>query len=145
MKRLAASIAMAVLGLSALAACEKPVEPVAPAAPTEPAAPATPAPEETAMPPVTPTPDTRVAAMNLMCGGESFRVAFEDSKATLIGADGVNVDLPLLPPAADAPPGPTTYTNGKMTFTKEGGRDTPTVVKYARGKMAFQDCAIAVN
>jgi hypothetical protein len=37
------------------------------------------------------------------------------------------------------------YTDGKMTFTKQGGGDTPTVIKYAQARMAFQDCAIAQN
>jgi hypothetical protein len=95
--------------------------------------------------PVEPAPDTRVAAMNLMCAGEGFRVAFEDARAVLVGADGSNTDLPKLPPDANSAPGVDTFTNGMMTFTKQGGQDAPTVIKYAKGRMAFQDCAIAQN
>jgi len=32
-----------------------------------------------------------------------------------------------------------------MSFAKSGGGDTPTVIRFARGRMAWQDCAIAVN
>lgn len=106
------------------------------------------APKPTATPPdaaALPTPDTRVAAMNMVCGGDSFRVAFEDQRAVMINDDGSNTDLPLLPPDANAAPGVSTYTDGKISFYKSGGGDTPTVVRFARGRMAPQDCAIAVN
>jgi hypothetical protein len=95
--------------------------------------------------PVEPAPETRVAAMNLMCGGESFRVAFEDTRAVVVNADGSNTELAKLPADANSAPGVDSFTNGMMTFTKQGGRDTPTVIKYAKGRMAFQDCAIAQN
>jgi hypothetical protein len=83
--------------------------------------------------------------MNLMCGGESFRVAFEDARAVVINADGSNTELAKLPADANAAPGVDSFTDGKMTFTKQGGRDTPTVIKYAKGRMALQDCALAQN
>lgn len=95
--------------------------------------------------PVEPAPETRVAAANLMCGGESFRVAFEDTRAVVINADGSNAELAKLPADANSAPGVDTFTNGMMTFTKQGGGDTATVIKYAKGRMAFQDCAIAQN
>jgi hypothetical protein len=137
MKRLVLSASILVL-----AACapkeEPPAEtPAAPAASTEPA----PGP---AVDPAA-APDTRVAAMNLMCGGEPFRVAFEDARAVVLNADGSNTDLPKLEPSATSEPGVTTYTNGTMTFAKSGGGDTQTVIRFARGRMAFQDCAIAQN
>jgi hypothetical protein len=95
--------------------------------------------------PATPTLDTRMAAMNLMCGGESFRVAFEDSRAVVVNADGSNIELARLPADANSAPGIDTFTNGMMTFTKQGGGDTATIIKYAKGRVAFQDCAIAQN
>jgi hypothetical protein len=124
-----------------LAACapkeEPPAEAPASTAATEPA------PAPAAEP--APAPDTRIAAMNLMCGGEPFRVAFEDARAVLLNADGSNTDLAKLEPSATSEPGVTTYTNGTMTFAKSGGGDTPTVIRFARGRMAFQECAIAQN
>jgi hypothetical protein len=92
-----------------------------------------------------PEPGMRVAAMQLSCGGESFRVAFEDERAVMINEDGSNTELALLPPSDTAEPGVSTYTNGMLTFAKSGGGDTPTVIRFARGRMAFVDCAIAVN
>ena len=92
-----------------------------------------------------PAPDTRVGTMNLMCGGEPFRVAFEDARAVVLNADGSNTELPKLEPSATSEPGVATYTNGTMTFARSGGGDTQTVIRFARGRMAFQDCAIAVN
>jgi hypothetical protein len=89
------------------------------------------------------TPDTRIATMNLACGGETFRVAFEDTRAVIVNADGSNTELAKLPADANSAPGVDTFTNGAMTFTRQGGQDTPAVIKFARGRMAFQDCAIA--
>jgi hypothetical protein len=53
--------------------------------------------------------------------------------------------LPRLEPQPGAPAHVATYTNGVLTFTREGGGDTPMVIKFARGRMAFQDCSIAQN
>jgi len=135
MKRLA--FAASILVLAACAPKEEaPAETAsAPTAATEPPPAAEP----------TPAPETRIAAMNLMCGGEPFRVAFEDARAVVLNADGSNTELPKLEPSATSEPGVTSYTNGTMTFAKSGGGDTPTVIRFARGRMAFQDCAIAVN
>ena len=83
--------------------------------------------------------------MNLLCGGATFRVAFVDTHAEVINDDGTTTNLPVLAPDANAAPGVTTYTDGKMTFAKSGGGDTQTVIRFARGRMAFEDCAIAVN
>lgn len=88
---------------------------------------------------------SRVAAMQLSCGGQSFRVAFEETRAVVIGEDGSNTELKLLEAGPTSEPGVAVYTNGMMTFAKSGGRDTATVVRFARGRMAFQDCAIAQN
>lgn len=132
MKRL---VRTAVLAMLLATACTPKEE--APAAETAPAPAAAPAPA--------PAPDTRVAAMTMICGNENFRVAFEETRAVVVNADGGNTELPLLPPTPDSEPGLSTYTNGMMTFAKSGGGDTPTVIRFARGRMAFQDCAIAQN
>ena len=121
----------------------------APAAPAEPTAPVesstTPAaPDATALPMPAVGP-SGVAAMNLMCGGATFRVAFVDTHAEVVNDDGTTTELPALAADANSAPGVTTYTDGKMTFAKSGGGDTQTVIRFARGRMAFQDCAIAVN
>ena len=109
---------------------------------TPPAAEPAPAPE-----PAASTPDARVGTMNLTCGGESFRVAFLDTHAAIVSADGATtIELPMLEPRRrQSEPGVTTYTDGKQTFAKSGGGDTATVIRYAVGRMAFQDCAIAQN
>ncbi len=125
------------------AACqegETPAAPVTPEASTETPAPAPPsivAPEV--------LPGMRVAPMQLSCGGESFRVAFEDARAVIVNEDGSNTELAALTPSPDSEPGVTTFTNGMLTFAKSGGQDTPAEIRFARGRMAFQDCAIAVN
>lgn len=117
-------------------------EPSAPATPTsEPA----PTPTEPAPAAAAPTPDTRIGTMQLSCGGQNIRVAFEETRAVLVNEDGSNTDLSLLPPTPASEPGVSTYTNGAMTLAKSGGGDTPTVIRFARGRMAFQDCTIAQN
>ena len=83
--------------------------------------------------------------MQLSCAGESFRVAFEDQRAVIVNADGSNTELTRNIPADMPMSGQALYTDGKLTFTKEGGGDKPTIIKFARGRMAFQDCAIAQN
>lgn len=133
---------MIIAGLS-IAACSP--SPAAPSAePPVTAAQPVPAPA-TEPTPATSTTEQRIGTMNLSCSGDTFRVAFEDTRAVVVNADGSNTELPKLPPDANAAPGVAVYTDGKMTFTKQGGGDTPTVIKYAKGRMAFQDCAIAQN
>ncbi len=143
MKRLFVTTVAAVLLLSACGA-EPPAAPVEPeaAAPVEPTPPVA-TPDPTAL--TTPAQAGNPAAMNLMCGGTSFRVSFEDARAVVYNDDSTTTDLALLPPDANAAPGVSTYTDGKMTFAKSGGGDTQTVIRFARGRMAFQDCAIAMN
>ena len=105
-------------------------------------------PKPTATPPdpaALPAGDVRVGVINLMCGGDSFRVAFEDQRAVLVSDDGGTTELRLLPPAAGAAPGVATFTDGRVSFYKSGGGETPTIVRFARGRMAAQDCAIAQN
>lgn len=117
-------------------------------APMVPAPAVEPAPVEmpVAVPTAPMTSDGRIGTMNMMCGGESFRVAFLDTHAAIVSADGATtIELPKLEPSATSEPGVTTYTDGKQTFAKSGGGDTATVIRYAVGRMAFQDCAIAQN
>lgn len=134
-------VAAAVSGLL-IAACA-PKEP-APAAET-PTVAAEPATAGSTAAPATPAPETRIGTMQLSCGGESFRVAFEDERAVVVNADGGNTELARNIPADMPMSGQRLYTDGKLTFTKEGGGDKPTIIKFARGRMAFQDCAIAQN
>jgi hypothetical protein len=138
-------IAMALAAGFCLAACTP--DTAAPSAVEPTTTAATPVPQPAGEPtPASPTPETRQGTMQLSCGGESFRVAFEDTRAVVVNADGSNTELPLLPPGANSAPGVNLYTDGKVTFTKEGGMGNgPTVIKFARGRMAFQDCAIAQN
>lgn len=132
---------MIVSGL-VLGACSGPTTPAA----TEPAPAAEPPVTMPSAEPPALAPDARIGTINLMCGGESFRVAFLDTHAVLVSADGATTtELPILPPDANAAPGVTTYTNGMITFAKSGGGDTPTAIRYAKARMAFQDCAIAQN
>lgn len=117
-------------------------------APTVPGPAVEPAPVEmpAETPPAPDVADGRIGTMNLTCGGESFRVAFLDTHAAIVSADGATtIELPKLEPSATSAPGVTTYTDGKQTFARSGGGDTATVIRYAVGRMAFQDCAIAQN
>jgi hypothetical protein len=103
------------------------------------------APDPTALPPpATPQAD-RIGAMMLSCGGEQFRVAFTDAGATQINDDGSNTDLPLLAAGPDTEPGVSVYSDGRISFAKKGGGDTATEIRFARGRMAWVDCAIAQN
>ena len=80
-----------------------------------------PAPEPAAAPEPAPAPDARVGTMNLMCGGESFRVAFLDTHAAIVSADGAStVELPVLPEGPTSEPGVTVYSDGMQQFAKSG-------------------------
>lgn len=134
------TVMVSVAGALALAACGG--EPAAPAAPVEPMAPVA-TPEPVVEPPVA---DARISAMQLSCGGESFRVAFLDTHAAIVSEDGTQTtELPVLPAGDTSEPGVTVYSDGMQQFAKSGGGDTPTVIRYAKARMAWQDCAIAVN
>jgi hypothetical protein len=133
-------VAAACFALLATACAPREAEPSAAEPP--PATAADPIPQPAAEP-AAPTPDTRIAALNLSCGGENFRVAFEDARAVVVNVDGSNTELAKLPADANSAAGVETFTNGAMTFTRQGGQDSPAVIKFARGRMAFQDCAIA--
>jgi len=127
-----------------LAACGggEPAAPAGPAEPTPPVDAAPVAPETPAMPPE----GARIGTMNLSCGGETFRVAFLDTHAAIVSADGTQTtELPVLPEGPTSEPGVTVYSDGMQQFAKSGGGDTPTVIRYAKGRMAWQDCAIAAN
>lgn len=131
------TVMLSMAGALALAACGG--EPEAPVVNE-------PAPEPAAAPEPAPAPDARIGTMNLMCGGESFRVAFLDTHAAIVSADGATTtELPVLPEGPTSEPGVTVYSDGMQQFAKSGGGDTPTVIRYAKARMAWQDCAIAQN
>ena len=93
-----------------------------------------------------PPEGARIGTMNLSCGGETFRVAFLDTHAAIVSADGTQTtELPVLPEGPTSEPGVTVYSDGMQQFAKSGGGDTQTVIRYAKGRMAWQDCAIAAN
>ncbi len=138
--RLVIATAMSALLLAACGGGE-PAAPVPPTAPVDVAPAAEPAP-----PMLGDTSGGRIGTINLNCGGETFRVAFLDTHAALVSADGAStVELPKLESGPTSEPGVDTYTDGMQTFAKSGGGDTPTVIRFARGRMAFTDCAIAQN
>lgn len=138
------SLVMMSASLVFLAACggETPAAPVEPAPPVEPS-PATAIPDPTTL--KTPAIADASGAMNLLCGGTQMKVAFQDAKAVVTHDDGTTTDLPVSTGDAPIEPGAAIYTDGKASFAKSGGGDTPTVIRFARGRMAWQDCAIAVN
>jgi len=76
-------------------------------------------------------------ALQLRCGEESFRVVFEQDRAVVIESDGETVLARLQGAPAD------TFTNGRMTFTKSGGKETATEVAFGRGRMVPVKCFIA--
>lgn len=93
-----------------------------------------------------PMPEARIGTLNLNCAGETFRVAFLDTHAGVVSADGATtVELPKLAATPTSEPGVAVYTDGRQTFAKSGGGDTATVIRFARARMGFQDCAIAQN
>jgi hypothetical protein len=79
------------------------------------------------------------AGTSLTCGGETFKVDFGNSAATVALPDNTSANLPKLeqPQAAGAA---TVYSDGHMTFTRLETAGLPPLVKFARGKMAFQEC-----
>ncbi len=137
------TVLIALASALALAACGGESETPAANEPVpEPAA----APETSPAPAIPDTAGGRIGTMNVSCGGETFRVAFLDTHAAIVSADGAQTtELPALPTGPTSEPGVTVYSDGMQQFAKSGGGDTPTVIRYARGRMAWQDCAIAVN
>jgi len=115
--------------------------------------PATPAPTGES-PPAAATPDptmlptpqqNAVAATSVTCDGQPYKVAFNDFNATLTYDDGATQELPLQPPGADSEPGAKLYTDGKISFSRSGGEGAPVLIRFARGRMAWEDCAITTN
>lgn len=85
------------------------------------------------MPRITPVPDS------YDCGGQSFKLAFEEGVAYVTPPDGAMVALPRQrPPGGADPEAPRLFTNGRISFTQEteGGR----AVRYAPGRAGFLDC-----
>ncbi len=136
-------VATAFASIAFLAACGG-GEPAPDAVTPPPALPES-APDPTTLPPLEPPQADRIGAMMLSCGGEQFRVAFTDAGATQVNDDGSNTDLPLLPAGPDTETGVSVYSDGRISFAKKGGGDTATEIRFARGRMAWQGCAIAQN
>lgn len=87
-----------------------------------------PAAESVAAPHVT-YPDK---AFDLTCGAERVQVHFTDMEAHYSSPEGGILNLERL----DG--GPATYTNGRVTITRDGDGSK---ITFARGRMAAQSCA----
>jgi len=117
-------------------------EPATPAAEAHTEAPAAATPDPTMLP----TPQQNaVAATGVTCDGQPYKVAFNDFSATLTYDDGATQELPALPPTAGSEPGVTVYTDTKISFSKSGGGGTPETIRFARGRLAWQDCSTTAN
>lgn len=85
------------------------------------------------VPRITPVPD------GYACGGQIFKLAFEEGVAYVTLPDGTMMALPRQrPPGGVDPEAPRLFSNGRIAFTQEieGGR----AVRYAMGRAAFLEC-----
>lgn len=112
-----------------------------PAAAPEPAA-ETPPPAATPDPTMLPTPQ-QDTAMTVTCGGQPYGLSFGEFNATLTYDDGTKVELPMQPATADTEPGVTVFSDGKISIARSG--DTPAAIRFARARMAWEDCAVTQN
>jgi hypothetical protein len=80
----------------------------------------------------------------LTCGGDTFKVDFGDKAAAVTSSDKTSASLPKLeqPGAAGAA---AVYTNGVVTFTRLEAPGKAPVIKFARGRMAFEECRMAAS
>lgn len=89
--------------------------------------------------PVGPAP----VAMIMRCGSDRFAVRFFPDRAIVRTGKGEDAELPRLQSSGE-PETSRTYTNGRMTFVHDTGGDKRGV-RFARGRMAFVDCEIALH
>jgi len=85
------------------------------------------------VPRITPVPD------GYACGGQIFKVAFEEGVAYVTLPDGTMMALPRQrPPGGADPEAPRLFSNCRTAFTQEieGGR----AVRYAMDGAAFLEC-----
>jgi len=85
------------------------------------------------VPRITPVPDSYA------CGGQIFKIAFEEGVAYVTLPDATMTALPRQrPPGGTDPEAPRLFSNGRIAFTQEieGGR----AVRYAMGRAAFLEC-----
>jgi hypothetical protein len=75
-----------------------------------------------------------------VCGGETYRLAFESGMAYVTLPDGTTVELPRLEQQARTTT--RTYTNGRLTFVDRTDGTQP-AVSFARGRMAMTACTKA--
>lgn len=112
-----------------------------PATAPEPVAEAPP-PAATPDPTMLPTPQ-QDTAMTVTCGGQPYGLSFGEFAATLTYDDGAKAELPMQPATADSEPGITVFSDGKVSIARSG--DTPAVIRFARARMAWEDCAVSQN
>lgn len=112
---------------------------------SEPAAqapPAAAAPDPTMLP----TPQQSGAgAMTVTCGGQPYGLSFGEFEATLTYDDGATAALAMQQPGADSEPGATVFSDGKVSIARSGGGDAPTLIRFARARMAWEDCTVSAN
>ena len=85
------------------------------------------------VPRITPVPN------NYACGGQIFKVAFEEGVAYVTLPDGRMMALPRQrPPGGADPEAPRLFSNSRIAFTQEieGGG----AVRYAKESTAFLEC-----
>jgi hypothetical protein len=131
-------LAPAIAALMLAAACGE----NAPAAPDPAPTAETPPPAATPDPTMLPTPQ-QDTAMTVTCGGQPYGLSFGEFAATLTYDDGTTAELAMQPPTADSEPGVTVFSDGKVSIARSG--DTPAVIRFARARAAWEDCAISQN
>jgi len=135
--RISPIFAPALAALILASACGEGEPPAAP----EPVAEALP-PAATPDPTMLPTPQQNTA-MTVTCGGQPYGLSFGEFAATLTYDDGAKAELAMQPATADSEPGVTVFTDGKISIARSG--DTPAVIRFARARMAWEDCAVSQN
>jgi len=71
--------------------------------------------------------------MMLRWRSEQFRVGFTDAGAPQVNEGGSKTDLPLLSAGPDTEHGVSVNSDGRTNSSNQGGGDTATRIRFARG------------